>query len=101
MRIANVILAALICTAVVGTAAAQEQGVFIKKPKVLGKKDSTVTTYQAKKADENSPGLFIDCSGMCFGDGVTRYWKCKGTHADVVCRLRCRPPPPKGECLPM
>ena len=99
MRIATVILAALVSTALVGTAAAQEEGVFIKRPKVLGKKESTVTTYQARKGDENSPGSFIDCSGRCPNDAATRYWKCKGTHVDVTCSLRCRPPPPKAGCL--
>jgi hypothetical protein len=72
---------------------------FIKKPKVLGRQESTVTTYRASRRN-NSSGASISCSGRCFSDGVTRYWKCKGTHADVACNLECSPPPPKGSCLP-
>jgi hypothetical protein len=93
MRIASIALLALFAVASFEPASA-EDATFIKKPKALGSKDSTVTTYQA------TSGSSINCSGTCFSDGVTRHWTCKGTHADVMCQLRCAPPPPKGGCLP-
>jgi hypothetical protein len=91
MRIASMALVALFVNASFGTASAQDAA-FIAKPKMLGHKESMLTTY--------SSGSSINCSGTCFSDGVTRHWTCKGTHADVMCRLRCSPPPPKGGCLP-
>ncbi len=97
MRIASLALVALFAVVSVAPAAAEEQATFIKKPKVLGSKESTVTSYRAR-GDNNSSGSSISCSGTCFSDGVTRYWTCKGTHADVVCHLSCSPP--KGGCLP-
>src|SRR5258708_821976 len=101
MRIASLALVALFAVASVApAAAAEEQATFIKKPKVLGSKESTVTTHRAKR-DNDSSGSSISCSGRCFSDGGTRYWTCKGTHADVVCHLSCSPPPPKAGCLPI
>ena len=93
-----VLTIALFAVASVAPAAAQEQATFIKKPKALGGKESTVTTYRAMQ-DNNSSGSSINCSGTCFSDGVTRHWTCNGSHADVMCQLRCSPPPPKGRCL--
>ena len=75
--------------------AAEEQATFIKRPKVLGSKESTVTTYGA------TGGSSINCSGRCFSGGGTHYWTCKGTHADVICHLSCSPPPVKAGCLPI
>jgi hypothetical protein len=89
MRIASLALVALLAVASFGPASA-EDAAFIAKPKLLGNKESTVTTY--------SSGSSINCSGTCFSDGVTRHWTCQGTHADVMCQLRCSPP--KGGCLP-
>src|SRR5258708_7676558 len=100
MRIASLTVVALFAVASVAPAAAQEQAAFIKKPKVLGSKESTVTTYRAIR-DNNSSGSSINCSGRCFSDGGMRYWQCKGTHADVMCHLSCSPPPPRGECRPI
>src|ERR1700686_1366325 len=97
MRIASIALVALFAIASFGRASAEE-ATFIEKPKVLGSKESTVTTYRAKP-DKNSSGSSINCSGVCFSDGVTRHWTCKGTHADVICHLSCSPPPPKAGCL--
>lgn len=91
MRIAGVALVALFVFVSFGSASA-EDAPFIAKPKVMGKRESMVTTF--------SSGSSINCSGTCFSDGVTRHWTCKGTHADVMCQLRCSPPPAKGGCLP-
>jgi hypothetical protein len=99
MRVAGLTIAALFAvTSVVAVAA--EQATFIKKPKVLGTKVSTVTTYEIG-GESSSSGPSINCSGTCFSDGGTHYWHCKGTHADVFCHLVCSPPPAHGECLPM
>lgn len=100
MRTPAFILVALFAVGSVVPVLAQEQPTFIKKPKMLGTKESTVTTYRAG-GEGKSVGPSINCSGICFSDGVTRYWQCKGTHADTFCHLRCSPPPPRGECLPM
>jgi hypothetical protein len=75
-----------------------DQATFIKKPKGLAGKMSTVTTYRGDGG--GGGGSVINCSGACFSDGGTRYWQCKGTHADVACFLSCSPPPPRGECHP-
>jgi hypothetical protein len=91
MRIASIALVAFFAIASFGPASA-EDAAFTPKPKVLGCKKSVVTTY--------SSGSSINCSGTCFSDGVTRHWTCNGSHADVMCQLRCSPPPPKGGCLP-
>ena len=100
MRTQIFILVALVAVGSAVPVLAQEQSTFIRKPKVLGSKESTVTTYRAG-GDGKSIGASIICSGVCFSDGVTRYWQCKGTHADTFCHLRCSPPPPRGECLPI
>jgi hypothetical protein len=100
MRIPVLILMGLFAISSVAPALGQEQPTFMKKPKVLGSKESTVTTYRAS-GDNQSTGASINCSGTCFSDGVTRYWQCRGTHADVMCHIRCSPPPPRGECRPL
>jgi hypothetical protein len=100
MRIPILILIGLFAISSVAPALGQEQPTFMKKPKVLGIKESTVTTFRAS-GDNQSIGASINCRGTCFSDGVTRYWQCKGTHADVMCHIRCSPPPPRGECRPL
>src|SRR5689334_16545529 len=97
MRIASMALVALLAIASFGPVSAEEAA-FIEKPKVLGSKESTVTTFRTKR-DNTSSGSSINCSGKCFSDGVTRHWTCKGTHADVICHLSCSPRPPKAGCL--
>jgi hypothetical protein len=99
MRIVSLALVALFAVTSVAPLAAEEQAAtFIKRPKVLGTKESTVTVYRAP--DSASSGPHINCSGRCFSNGGTHYWTCKGTHADVMCHLSCSPPPPKPGCLP-
>jgi len=92
MRIASLAVAALFAAASVLPATA-EQAAFIKKPKALGSKMSTVETYGGDQ------GGVINCRAACFNDGGWRYWQCKGSHADTMCQLRCSPPPPRGECV--
>ena len=91
MRIASLTALAFFATATVVPAVA-EQATPIKKPKVLGERISTVTTYQA--------GSHINCQGRCSPGAGWEYWQCKGTHADVKCFVDCRGPAPHGQCVP-
>jgi hypothetical protein len=80
-------------------AAAAEKSEFIKKPKVMGSKVSTVTGFRAKKGDGS--GFFMNCSGRC-GNGATLRWRCE-IAPDIIqmhCGLHCSPPPAHGLCLP-
>jgi|HubBroStandDraft_4_1064222.scaffolds.fasta_scaffold1374040_2 uncharacterized membrane protein len=97
MRIASLAVGAFLAVASIVPAAAEVQADFIKKPKALSGKMSTVTSYKAGPNDSSS-GSSISCSGTCNSDGHTRYWTCMGTHADVACHLTCSPP--RGGCLP-
>jgi len=92
MRIASLTIIAILVAAMPAVA---EEATLIKKPKALGTKKSTLTSYESRQG-----GPHINCQGICFGDGRTLHWQCKGTHADVACSLKCFPPPPVPECLP-
>jgi hypothetical protein len=72
MRIASLTVIALFAVVSAAPVAAQEQATFIKRPKVLGIKDSTVTTY---RSIGDASGSSINCSGRCFSDGGMRYWR--------------------------
>ena len=91
MRIASLAAVAFFATASLVPAVA-EQATPIKKPKVLGERISTVTTYET--------GSHINCQGKCSKDAGYEYWQCKGTHSDVRCFVDCTAPTPHGQCVP-
>ena len=93
MKIACLAAIALFSAVTSSAAAAAE---FTQKPTVMGSKVSTVTTFRAR--DRNSRS-FIQCSGMCFSDHVTRHWQCEVPTDDTIvhCHLSCRPP--HGDCI--
>jgi hypothetical protein len=92
-RLSAVLLCAI---AMALSAAAKAEDVeFTKKPKVMGNKISTVTSYRLQATS----GTIIHCSATCFSDGITRHWQCEETPPDIIhCSLSCNPP--KGRCLP-
>ena len=78
-------------------AAAADDAPFVKKPRAMGSKVSTVSGFRAKKGD----GVFMNCSGRC-ANGRTLHWQCEIT-PDIIqmhCGLRCSPPPAQGRCFP-
>lgn len=91
MRITNLIALTFVAVALVVPAVAK-QATPIKKPKVLGERITTVTTYEA--------GSHINCQAKCSPNAGYEYWQCKGTHSDVRCFVDCRAPAPHGQCVP-
>src|SRR5262249_51232626 len=91
MRIASLIAAAFFAAAsIVPTVA--EQATFIKKPKALGEKISTVITYGTRSRR--------NCQGRCSKGAGWDYWQCKGTSEDMTCFIDCTEPSPHGQCKP-
>ena len=87
MRIASLAVAAFLAGASVVPAGA-EYATFMKKPKVLGAKVSTVMTF--------SSGPHIFCKGRCSDGAAFEHWECPGSIVDTACALVCRPIPRPG-----
>lgn len=93
---AGLMLGILLAVASIAGAAAQSP--FVAKPKVMGGKVSTVTSFQMRKPDNT--GTILNCRGTCFATGRTFHWQCDVPLNTIGhCSLRCIPPPPEGRCL--
>jgi|KBSSwiStaDraftv2_1062776.scaffolds.fasta_scaffold275968_2 hypothetical protein len=88
MKIASLAAAAFLTAASVVPAVA-EYAPFIKKPKVLGDRVSTVTTFRS--------GPHIFCQGNCSAGAPLVHWECPGSIVDTACAIVCRPIP-RGDC---
>jgi hypothetical protein len=96
LRSTSLMLAMLFAVASVGAAAAETP--FIKQPKVMGSKISSVTGFQLRKPDNS--GTTINCRGTCFSTGRTFHWQCTVQPNEIGhCSLHCSPPPARGECM--
>ncbi|MCK1579491.1 hypothetical protein IVB03_07830 [Bradyrhizobium sp. 168] len=72
-----------------------EDASFTRRPNEMGRKISTVTSYQVRSAG----GPQISCAGTCFAAGQTVEWKCDAhQNAYVHCRLDCNSLPAQGHC---
>jgi hypothetical protein len=69
-----------------------EDATFIKKPKTLGAKVSTVETRATPG------GSHFMCRGKCDPAAPWGYWQCEGSPSNVICVLSCVPIP-KPECV--
>jgi hypothetical protein len=69
-----------------------QQATFMKKPKALGAKLSTVETRAS------TDGSHFMCRGKCDPASPWGYWRCDGTPSTVICVLSCVPIP-KPECV--
>ena len=87
MKIANLAAAAFLTVALAAPAVAQDAK-FIKKPKAMGARVATVTTFHS--------GAHIFCQGNCSAGAPMVHWECKGSIVDTACALVCRPVPRAG-----
>ncbi|MET4035786.1 hypothetical protein ABIB94_007487 [Bradyrhizobium sp. JR7.2] len=72
-----------------------EDNSFTRRPNEMGRKISTITSYQIRTAG----GTLINCAGTCFAAGQTIEWKCEAHQsANVQCRLDCNSLPAQGDC---
>lgn len=88
MKIARLAATTFLIVAWVAPAAA-EFVPFIKKPKAMGQRLSTVSTFKS------GPRIF--CQGNCSAGAPMVHWECHGSIVDTVCAIVCRPIP-RGEC---
>ena len=87
MKIASLTAAAFLAAVSVAPAVAQDPK-FIKKPKAMGAKVSTVSTFHS--------GARIFCQGNCSAGAPMVHWECPGSIVDTACAIVCRPIPRAG-----
>ena len=73
--------------------AVAEQATFIKRPKTLGPRISTIITHATQD------GSHFMCQAKCDPAAPYGYWQCEGTPSTVRCVLHCGPGKPQPECV--